>query len=444
MKRVTAILLCVLMLLCTSLIACGDTKGDDDEETKKPKKTKATTIATTEAPLIQEIPSKLVPVIEVKEAILSNLNANPVVVTLDESLGTTVELKMHGWPTICKGDGDTIYAAASLRVGHVDPFGATGFFVSNDGGQTWSRARIINDTPVDDRDTGILYLGNGRILINYFTIGAESFRDGGDYEYLMDMFATKEQASAMRKKWNAMDPADPMLRSGAWLICSDDYGQTWSEPYKAPVTAPHGPTLANDGSVLFFGGGDGGIIQLHQSRDGGKTWKYRATIPTPRMPDGYHFTEAYGVQLDDGSYVVGIRCADLSLEEGDSHSLRTYISYSKDGYNFTEAVMIEGTIGATPHFLELSNGALLLTYQYRGGRQGDDALGIRARVSYDCGKTWDEEIILSELDYVGDLGYPSTVELSDGTLITAYYQQASRNEHPSFLYTKWKLLEPEE
>ena len=69
--------------------------------------------------------------------------------------------------------------------------------------------------------------------------------------------------------------------------------------------------------------------------------------------------------------------------------------------------------------------------------------GARGRISYDGGKTWSDEIVLCMADNsgIGDLGYPSTVELSNGTLVTAYYQRVGTDSYPSLLYTTWKLVE---
>ena len=39
----------------------------------------------------------------------------------------------------------------------------------------------------------------------------------------------------------------------------------------------------------------------------------------------------------------------------------------------------------------------------------------------------------------GDLGYPSTVELDDGSLMTVYYQKYEDDKKTSLLYTKWRL-----
>ena len=39
----------------------------------------------------------------------------------------------------------------------------------------------------------------------------------------------------------------------------------------------------------------------------------------------------------------------------------------------------------------------------------------------------------------GDLGYPATVELSDGSLFTVYYQRVPGDRQDSILYTRWEL-----
>ncbi len=112
---------------------------------------------------------KLIPEFYVKNEALAHLVGEKAIpVKVDED--NTVYLDYQGWPSICKGEGDTLYAASSLRIAHVDPFSVTAFFKSEDGGKTWSEPKIINDTPTDDRDTGILYMGNGRLLVTFFTI----------------------------------------------------------------------------------------------------------------------------------------------------------------------------------------------------------------------------------------------------------------------------------
>ena len=60
-------------------------------------------------------------------------------------------------------------------------------------------------------------------------------------------------------------------------------------------------------------------------------------------------------------------------------------------------------------------------------------------VSYDFGETWSDEYILDERAKDGDLGYPASVELDDGSILTVYYQKYPNDVKCSILYTKWSL-----
>ena len=63
-------------------------------------------------------------------------------------------------------------------------------------------------------------------------------------------------------------------------------------------------------------------------------------------------------------------------------------------------------------------------------------------ISYDGGETFTKEFELRGDAISGDLGYTSTVELDDGSLITVYYQSAQNDDtFRSLLYTKWSLDE---
>ncbi len=79
-------------------------------------------------------------------------------------------------------------------------------------------------------------------------------------------------------------------------------------------------------------------------------------------------------------------------------------------------------MSAPPALIRLRDGRLCLTYGYRAA-----PFGIRARLSEDGGKSWGEVIHLRDDGGCSDLGYPRTIQRSDGTLVTTYYF----NEHPT-------------
>jgi hypothetical protein len=81
----------------------------------------------------------------------------------------------------------------------------------------------------------------------------------------------------------------------------------------------------------------------------------------------------------------------------------------------------------------LRDGRLLLSYSRRL-----NPLGSRARISTDGGRTFGEEILLSDTRH-NDHGYAATAELPDGTLVTVYYERCGDDTKTSILYTKWRL-----
>ena len=69
------------------------------------------------------------------------------------------------------------------------------------------------------------------------------------------------------------------------------------------------------------------------------------------------------------------------------------------------------------HLLELSDGRLLVTY----GCRIIGLCGVQVITSDDDGETWSFPTILISYKGPSDCGYPSTVELENGTLLTAFY-----------------------
>ena len=75
-----------------------------------------------------------------------------------------------GWPTLTRMPNGTLLAAASgLRNYHVCPFGRTTICTSNDNGKTWTSPKVINDSPFDDRDVGILSVKEKDLILSWFT-----------------------------------------------------------------------------------------------------------------------------------------------------------------------------------------------------------------------------------------------------------------------------------
>jgi hypothetical protein len=342
-------------------------------------------------------------------------------------------------------DGRLVVAASGLRNAHVCPFGRTVLCQSRDDGRSWTSPTVINDLPLDDRDAGIVALGPNRLLVSWFSTDTrlatvhERYRNAGDEAYVRRYAAgfarTTDQAAA---RW-----------VGSWVRLSDDGGETWGQPIRVPVTAPHGPIRLRSGELLYLGKSfltdargfrrGNGDIQAAMSADGGHTWQRRGTVPLipGTVDEQYH--EPHCVELPDGRLLGLIRMQN----HGDAPRLEglglVHFSLvqteSDDGGRTWAPARPLGFHGSPPHLLLHSSGAIVGVYGYRL-----EPFGQRAMISRDGGRTWVHDVILRDDGPDADLGYPSSVELEDGSILTVCYQKlASPREKCSLLWTRWTL-----
>ena len=76
----------------------------------------------------------------------------------------------HGWPTLAmRKSGDLLLVCSGGRESHICPFGRVELMRSRDGGRTWSWPEVLMDSPIDDRDAGIVETASGALLVTTFT-----------------------------------------------------------------------------------------------------------------------------------------------------------------------------------------------------------------------------------------------------------------------------------
>ena len=344
----------------------------------------------------------------------------------------------QGWPTVARDEQGTLYAVASgFRVSHVCPFGKTVMYISKNEGKTWTPPIVINDTYMDDRDAGILYMGNGRMLVSWFTHSANAYQTR--WMPSIQRRATPAAYDATMGLINGYQhlPEEEQL-AGSYVRISEDYGVTWSEIIRIPVSAPHGPTLCRDGSLIYLGLEmyeanrtvpiSGGKISLYRSTDHGYTWTHVSDVSSPAWLNADEWLdEPHVLELPDGRILGAFR-----IEGRTPFTIGTTVS--EDGGKSWSEVCCTGISGSPPHLMLHSSGALICSF----GRR-EAPFGERAMVSYNLGESWDELYVLDERSETNDLGYPSTVELDDGSLFTVYYQKLGDDPNASILYTHWKL-----
>ncbi len=341
--------------------------------------------------------------------------------------------RYQGWPTICKDENGVLYVASSgHRLTHICPFGKNLMYVSHDEGKTWSAPAIINDTVLDDRDAGLLSLGNGKLLMTYFNHPWEYY----NREYVQKRSRSEVSDTqwglfcGMMKGYESMP--DEENHAGSFIRISEDSGKTWGKSIKVPITAPHGPIKLANGKLLYLGKSfhdenyEEKKIYAFESDDEGQTWRCLTKI---EVPTSCMICEPYALELPDGRILGAIRVEDRPFT--------IFMCESLDGGRTWSIPQPTGFCGAPPHLMLHSSGAVVLSY----GRR-EAPYGQRARVSYDGGRTFGEEIVISEEAKDADIGYPSTVELSDGKLFTTYYQSYPGDDFTSILYTEWELPQP--
>ncbi len=336
----------------------------------------------------------------------------------------------HGWPTVARrANGELWVTWSGGREAHICPFGQVHSMTSRDNGETWSFPRVLLDSAIDDRDSGVIETAKGSLIVTTFTSLAyePSFKK---------QLATPTWPAEKLAHWKAaharLDDAERKAELGAWLIRSTDGGKTWSTRLPTIVNSPHGPIQLRDGRLLYLGKelwNEKKRIGACESSDDGQTWRWLGEIPTrpgDGVADGYH--ELHAVEAADGTIIAQIR----NHNKADAgHTLQ---SESTDGGKTWSMPHSTGVYGFPSHLLRLGDGRLLMTYGYRRA-----PFGSQARISTDNGKSWSEAMSISTDGKGGDLGYPSTVELADHSLLTVWYESMKDHDNAVLRQARWTL-----
>lgn len=324
------------------------------------------------------------------------------------------------WPTVSVlKDGKIAVGASGFRFEHICPFGKAVISFSTDNGKTYTLPAPVIDTPLDDRDAGICPFGENGVIFTSFNNSADMQRGHNkENEYAQSYI-------------NTITEEDEKMYLGSEFRISHDNGITFGEIHSSPVTSPHGPTELRDGTVLWAGNnfdnyGDGIEVIKLDPENGDAELIGKITLDDDRV----ELCEPHLIELPDGTLICHIR------GENDKW-LTVYQTFSHDkGKTWTAPERIlDETGGAPPHLILLDSGILVSTY----GRR-KLPYGIMAMISTDGGKSWEKDIRLYENHVDDDIGYPSTVELDDGTLLTVFYAKNSMEEPCVIMQRKWKIL----
>lgn len=346
--------------------------------------------------------------------------------------------------------------------------GQTVLIRSQDGGRTWDRDNHVVVLPwtqtTGNWDCGICELQNGDLLISLTMTGF--FKRGIRPE---QPSWSAEPLTAEFGDWTWAYKTQGWL--GTYVLRSTDKGATWGAPVPVNVRPlKHGGCRLGcwqlpNGSILLGlygrirgygeeGEGESTRSALMRSDDNGENWEYYSTL-------GYDpasiidYEEPALLRLDDGRLVC---------------FMRTHVNPSSDAKNMVMTVSEDDGFSWSPlkwtniwgypaEMIRLNDGRYLMVYGYRR-----PPYGVRAIIS-DDGVTWDvaNEFVIREggvpvktavakpaSSLGGDagasgfstgtimaahagiyqhIGYPSVVQMSDGTVVCSYHEW-SEDENP--------------
>lgn len=337
-----------------------------------------------------------------------------------------------GWPTVCRRrNGDLLLTYSGGREAHVCPFGRVELMVSHDHGQTWGWPQVLLDSAIDDRDSGVLETARGTILVTTFTsLAYETTLTGLEKKNASGPgVASSERFLKWRAAHDRLSTAQRQSELGQWMIRSTDGGVTWSSRYPSIVNSPHGPVQLADGRLLYAGKElwtGRKRVGVCESTDDGQTWHWLAEIPARPGDTIENYHELHAVDTGQSRIVVQIR------NHNPTNAGETLQTESSDGGKTWSVPHSIGVWGLPSHLLRLRNGRLLMTYGHRR-----PPFGNQARISDDAGKTWSEAMLISGDGDAGDLGYPSTVEFDDGSLLSVWYERLKGNERAVLRQARW-------
>lgn len=350
------------------------------------------------------------------------------------------------WPVLWPlPDGNIAAGVVTSPIGShpgVSTFGTFLALASRDGGQNWSPsddpAHPTNwpaGTVDEHMDRFAIVLPDG----SFITVGAHGF-EAWDAGRLEEARAQNRWIRQLPERPDCIAVQSPMLCSQR----STDGGKTWQRR-EWEVPGVKGLWCFNRGAICADGTIVVGVYALDEhdlerpyvlrSTDGGCNWRLHDLCS--------HVTGVPGNETAVCETRPDMLTALVRGEfgPGDHHLLQLW---SDDGgKTWTEPIKTE-IWGHPAHLLKLRDGRILCTHGYRR-----DPLGVRAVLSEDGGETWDVagSVVLrddstghspyrGEGTGVGDVGYPMSMQLPAGDVLTAYYITPADNVTHSAV-TRW-------
>ncbi len=210
------------------------------------------------------------------------------------------------------------------------------------------------------------------------------------------------------------------VATGAFITRSTNDGYNWDAPRVVPtegvdVSVSHGPvTELDDGSLLVplegvAPGANEKKVWVNRSTDGGETWEFHGTVADPKEEFG--FMELRLLRLPSGRLLATMRTQEANFFQAHSDDDGATWSPNRDTGIWCH--------GSSPlDMMLLEDGRVLCSYAQRR-----EPFGIYACILTDEGETWhnDKQITQRDDGVDRDMGYPNSVQMDDGSILTVYY-----------------------
>lgn len=302
------------------------------------------------------------------------------------------------FPVMIRLDNGDLGAVIRGGAPHIGVEGRLDFIRSTDGGRTWSEPAVIVDSEWDDRNPALGQMPDGTLVCAYAeaqTYNADGEWDRSAGKYVLHYVLSTDGGHT----WSEKLPLHPGPLYGS------PYGKIEVLPNGTALMSLYGseePAWADDSQAPPGARRWVGIVR---SRDNGRTWSNFSYLSTT----GDH-NETALLALSDEHIIAGARnYSNRSIEIMHSHD---------GGYTWSEGRAVTEHQQHPADLIRLDSGNILLTF---GNRR--EPRGVGAILSRDGGVEFDYAGLrmLEWRAISGDCGYPSSVQLDDGTIVTMYY-----------------------
>lgn len=333
--------------------------------------------------------------------------------------------RVCAWPNLTTLNDGTQVVTIFNKPSHGRMQGDVECWASVDGGRSWTKrgTPALHEPSTNRMNVAAGLATNGDMIV---IASGWSLKESGQRDGLYDL--------------TSVIPA--------WVSRSKDGGKTWRIGKNAFPIAEQGFTAyipfgdivkSEDGSlrVLAYNQSNDkavNTVSMFSSTDDGRTWNWYSCIS-----DGKGATAFASGHNETAFFHTGTGKWIASARRWKSGQAMDLFCSEDDGKTWKLIGPLTGDNQHPGHITRLHNGDLLLTF----GNRKKGSNGVAVKVSKDNGKTWsDTQLIISDLASF-DCGYPASVQLDNGSIMTVYYANAQPAHQRYHMGTVvWRFQKP--